>query len=320
MKALRFENNKLNLAEIRQPNLKDEALVRVLNSGICNTDLEIVKGYAGFQGTIGHEFVGVVEEAADAPHLVGKRVVGEINAGCGKCERCEKNDSRHCPHRTVLGIVGRDGAHAEFLNLPAGNLLEVPPEISNEQAVFTEPLAAAFGITEQIEIFPETKLAVVGDGKLGNLCAQSLALKSRNVFLIGKHKEKLSLVEQRNIEGILLGDAQKLPKDFDVVVEASGSETGFDLAMDLLKPRGKLILKSTFHGAAKWQPWRIVVDEITIVGSRCGRFAPALDLLKSKAVEVDNLISEKFALSEGIKAMKHAGQKGVMKVILLISN
>jgi threonine dehydrogenase-like Zn-dependent dehydrogenase len=316
MKALRFKNNEVILAETAQPNLQGEALVRVLNSGICNTDLEIVKGYAGFQGTIGHEFVGVVEEAADAPNLVGKRVVGEINAGCGNCEWCLKNDARHCPRRTVLGIVGRDGAHAEFLNLPSRNLLEVPPEISDEQAVFTEPLAAAFGITEQIEIFSDTKLAVVGDGKLGNLCAQSLALKSRNVFLVGKHKEKLSLAQKRNIEGILLEDAQKLPKDFDVVVEASGSETGFGLALDLLKPRGKLVLKSTFHGAAKWQSSRIVVDEITIVGSRCGRFAPALELLRNGQVEVENLISETFPLNEGVRAIKHAGQNGVMKVIL----
>jgi threonine dehydrogenase-like Zn-dependent dehydrogenase len=316
MKALRFEDNKLNLTEVNQPNREDEALVRVLKSGICNTDLEIVKGYANFQGTIGHEFVGVVEEAKDAQHLIGRRVVGEINAGCGVCDLCEKGDSRHCPKRTVLGIVGRDGAHAEFLTLPSRNLLEVPFEVSDEQAVFTEPLAAAFGITEQVEIFRETRVAIIGDGKLGNLCAQSLALKSGNVFLIGKHKEKLSLVEKRNIEGVLLENAEKLPKDFDVVVEASGAESGFNLALDLLKPRGKLVLKSTFQGAAKWQAWRVVVDEITIVGSRCGRFAPALDLLKNKLVDVENLISEEFFLSDGVKAMQHAEQKGVMKVIL----
>jgi threonine dehydrogenase-like Zn-dependent dehydrogenase len=318
MKALRFENSKLNLAEIEQPNRDDEALVRVLKSGICNTDLEIVKGYANFQGTIGHEFIGVVEEAKDAEHLIGKRVVGEINAGCGICNLCEKGDSRHCPSRTVLGIVGRDGAHAEFLTLPSRNLLEVPFDVTNEQAVFTEPLAAAYGITEQVEILPETRVAIIGDGKLGNLCAQSLALKSENVFSIGKHKEKLSLVRKRNIEGVLLEDAKKLPKDFDVVVEASGSESGFNLALDLLKPRGKLVLKSTFQGAANWQAWRVVVDEITIVGSRCGRFAPALDLLKNKSVDVENLISEEFFLSAGLKAMKHAEQKGVMKVMLSI--
>ncbi|MDQ3061953.1 MAG: alcohol dehydrogenase catalytic domain-containing protein, partial [Acidobacteriota bacterium] len=251
MKALRFENNQLNLAEIPKPGRESEAVVRVLKSGICNTDVEIVKGYANFQGTIGHEFVGTVEEAKDAPNLIGKRVVGEINAGCGKCELCLEGDSRHCPQRTVLGIVGRDGAHAEFLTLPIGNLFEVPRNISDVRAVFVEPLAAAFGITEQVEIFPEMRLAVVGDGKLGNLCAQSLALESRNVFLIGKHKEKLNLVEKRNIETVLLKNAKKLNKSFETVVEASGSESGFNLALDLLKPRGKLVLKSTFHGETK---------------------------------------------------------------------
>ena len=219
-----------------------------------------------------------------------------------------------------MGIHGRDGAHAEFLTLPSRNLLEVPDEITDEQAVFVEPLAAAFGITEQVEILPETRVAIVGDGKLGNLCAQSLALKSRNVCLIGKHKEKLSLIEKRNIEGILLAEAKKLSKDFDVVVEASGSDSGFELALDLLKPRGKLVLKSTFQGAAKWQAWRVVVDEITIVGSRCGRFAPALELLKKRQVIVENLVSEKLSLREGVKAMKLAGEKGVMKVLLSMTN
>ncbi len=316
MKALRFENNKLNLAEIPKPDIESEAIVRVLKSGICNTDVEIVKGYANFQGTIGHEFVGTIEEAKDAPNLIGKRVVGEINAGCGKCELCLKGDARHCPQRTVLGIVGRDGAHAEFLTLPTGNLFEVPRNISDVQAVFVEPLAAAFGITEQVKIFPETRLAVVGDGKLGNLCAQSLALKSRNVFLIGKHEGKLNLAKKRNIETVLLKNAKKLNKSFETVVEASGSESGFNLALDLLKPRGKLILKSTFHGKTKWQAWRVVVDEITIVGSRCGRFQPALDLLKNNSVDVESLISEELSLTDGVKAMKIAEQKGVMKVIL----
>jgi threonine dehydrogenase-like Zn-dependent dehydrogenase len=243
-------------------------------------------------------------------------VVGEINAGCGQCEYCLQNDSRHCPARTVLGIVGRDGAHAEFLNLPARNLLEVPSEISDEQAVFAEPLAAAFGITEQVSIEPETRIVVIGDGKLGNLCAQSLSLKSRNVFLIGKHKEKLALVEARNIEAILLEKAAVLGRSFDIAVEASGSESGFNLALDLLKPRGKLVLKSTFHGAASWQAWRVVVDEITIVGSRCGRFAPALDLLKNKSVDVESLISEELSLTQGVKAMSRAGRKGAMKIVL----
>ena len=320
MKALRFAGNQLKLAEIPKPNVETEALVRVIKSGICNTDIEIVKGYANFSGIIGHEFVGIVEVAPEMPQLIGKRVVGEINAGCGVCERCLQSDARHCPQRTVLGIVGRDGAHAEFLTLPGRNLLEVSSEISNEQAVFIEPLAAAFSITEQVKIFSETRVAVIGDGKLGNLCAQSLALKSRNVILIGKHKEKLLLAEKRNIETVLLEKAKRLPRNFDVAVEASGSESGFELALDLLKPRGKLVLKSTFQGAAHWQAWRVVVDEITIVGSRCGRFAPALNLLKNKQIDVENLISEELPLDEGVKAIKRAEQRGVMKVLLSMTN
>jgi len=320
MKALRFENNQLKLADVAKPMKESEAVVRVTKSGICNTDVEIVRGYAGFSGTIGHEFVGVVEAATDAPQLVGKRVVGEINAGCGRCENCLRGDARHCPMRTVLGIVGRDGAHAEFLNLPSRNLLKVPDTISDEQAVFVEPLAAAYGITEQVEIFPETRVAVIGDGKLGNLCAQALSLKSRHVRLIGKHKEKLALIKARNIEAVLLENALNLKGSFDVVVEASGSESGFDLALDLLKPRGKLVLKSTFHGSARWQAWRVVVDEITIIGSRCGRFAPALELLKNKSVEVESLISEELSLSQGVEAIEKAGRKGVMKVLLSTAN
>lgn len=316
MKALRFENNKLNLAEIEKPEKKGEALVRVLKSGICNTDLEIVRGYAGFSGTIGHEFVGIVEESEDAKHLVGKRVVGEINVGCGVCEKCLFGDSRHCPKRTVLGIINRDGAHAEFLTLPSRNLLEVPDEISDDEAVFAEPLAAAYGITEQVAVSSDTRIAVIGDGKLGNLCAQSLALKSENVLLIGKHEEKLSLARKRNIQTVLVEAASKFYKSFDVVVEASGSESGFATALDLLKPRGKLVLKSTFQGKTNLEMWRVVVDEITIVGSRCGMFSPALDLLKEKKIDITSLISEEFSLSDGIKAMETAGRKGVMKVLL----
>ncbi len=315
MKALRVENGKLHLAEIKKPFAENEASVRVVKSGICNTDLEIVRGYADFQGTLGHEFVGIVEEVKDAPELVGKRVVGEINAGCGICERCKNGDSRHCPRRTVLGIVGRDGSHAEFLKLPARNLLEVPAEVSNDEAVFTEPLAAAYGITEQVEITKNTKVAVIGDGKLGILCALSLALKGENLILIGKHKEKLAIAENQNVEGVLLKDAEKLDK-FDVVVEASGSESGFETALDLIKPRGKLVLKSTFSGKPTWEAWRVVVDEITIIGSRCGRFAPALELLRDKKIDVKNLISEEFDLSDGVKAIKRAAEKGVMKILL----
>lgn len=317
MKALRFTNGALTLAEITKPGNAGEALVRVTLSGICNTDLEIVRGYAGFQGTIGHEFVGIVENAPGLPNLAGKRVTGEINAGCGKCAMCIGGDTRHCPARTVLGIVGRDGAHAEFLQLPAGNLIELPDSVTDEQAVFAEPLAAAFGITEQVDFRPETRVAVIGDGKLGLLCAMSLALKSENVIVIGKHQSKLSIAERNGVETILLADlTPSLIGHFDVVVEASGSESGFATAIDLVRPRGKIVLKSTFHGTPRWAASRIVVDEITIVGSRCGRFTPAIELLATGAVDVLGLIDSVLSLDDGVRAMEHAACGGVLKVIL----
>ena len=317
MKALRFVGGHLALSDIPPPENEAEALVRVVMSGICNTDLEIVRGYAGFEGTIGHEFVGVVERADDVPQLVGKRVVGEINAGCGTCELCKAGDPRHCPNRTVLGIVGRDGAHAEFLRLPSRNLLVVPDNVSNERAVFSEPLAAAYGITEQVNIRTETKLAVIGDGKLGLLCAMSLALKSKNVVLFGKHTPKIAIAQKNGVDGIILSAmTPSMSGHFDVVVEASGSETGFATALDLVKPRGKIVLKSTFHGTTAWAPARVVVDEITIVGSRCGRFAPALALLGSGAVNVDDLIDDQMPLSSGVAAMSRAAKKGILKILL----
>lgn len=316
MKALRVESGKLRLAEIGIPTAADEALIRVTRSGICNTDLEIVRGYAGFEGTIGHEFVGVVESADGFPEMVGKRVVGEINVGCGECELCRKGDPRHCPSRTVLGIKGRDGAHAEFLNLPARNLIEVPDLISDEQAVFTEPLAAAIGITEQVKIENDTNIAVIGDGKLGLLCAMALRLRSDNVALFGRHVSKLAIAEKRGVEGIVVDTALKMRGRFDVVVEASGSEAGFATALDLIRPRGKIVLKSTFHGKPQWEAWRVVVDEITVVGSRCGRFQPAIDLLAEGKVDVADMISEEFRLADGVKAMAAAAEKGILKVLL----
>lgn len=319
MRALRVKNAEVTLADIPRPESDTESLVRVLRSSICNTDLEIVRGYAGFSGTIGHEFVGIVEAASDRPDLIGKRVVGEINVGCGVCQLCLSGDSRHCPQRTVLGIHSRDGCHAEFLTLPSGNLLEVPDSVSDNEAVFVEPLAAAYGITEQVEITPDTQLAVIGDGKLGILCAMSLGLKSNNVALIGRHRSKLAIAESANIEGVLAADAAKRSGMFDVVVEASGSESGFETALDLVKPRGKIVLKSTFHGTPTWHASRVVVDEITVVGSRCGRFAPALELLAGKKIRVDNLISEQFDLADGISAIDRASQKGVLKVLLKIN-
>ena len=333
MKALRCQNQTLSVEDVPRPAVGGEALVRVTLSGICNTDLEIARGYAGFSGTLGHEFVGVVEEVSAAhasarasratepslmvgPLTSGDRVVGEINAGCGLCELCRSGDSRHCPQRTVLGIVGRDGAHAEFLKLPLVNLLPVPDEISDQQAVFTEPLAAAAGILERAAITRDTKVAVIGDGKLGLLCAQVLGTTAAFVTLIGKHAKKLQIAQGRRIETMLSEKAKQRKGEFDLVVEASGSANGFDQALDLLRPRGVLVLKSTFHGATEVDAARIVVNEVSVIGSRCGRFAPAIELLRTGAVNVESLISEEFRLADGVRAMARAAEPGVMKILL----
>src|SRR6266849_5751995 len=348
MKALRYENERLSVSDVPKPDVDGEAVVRVTLSGICNTDLENARGYGGFEGTIGHEFVGVIESLphsgalarprgpqpgspagvgrsgraqSNEPSLTrglvpGDRVVGEINAGCGHCDLCRVGDPRHCATRTVLGIVGRDGAHAEFLKLPVVNLLPVPDEISDERAVFTEPLAAACGILERAQITEHTRAAVVGDGKLGLLCAQVLATTGAPVLLVGKHENKLQIASRRGIETMAVNETQSRAKTVDVVVEASGSAAGFALALDLLRPRGVLVLKSTFHGPTEMDAARIVVGEISVVGSRCGRFAPALELLKTGAVDVESLISEEFALADGVRAIERAAEPGVLKVLL----
>src|SRR5215510_2212586 len=233
MKALRYQDQKLSVEDVPRPDTDGEVLVRVKLSGICNTDLEIARGYAGFNGTLGHEFVGVIEEVSEARLIIapsdtvnptsGQRVVGEINAGCGHCALCQSGDSRHCPKRTVLGIVGRDGAHAEFLKLPLRNLRPVPDALPDAQAVFTEPLAAACGILERVSIDRQTKLAVIGDGKLGLLCAQVLGTTGAQVTLIGKHEPKLLIAKKRDLETMLSDKAGERAREFDVVVEASGS-------------------------------------------------------------------------------------------------
>lgn len=316
MKALRYENGRLALAEVPVPPVEDEAIVRITLSGICNTDVEIARGYAGFEGTIGHEFVGVVEAAPGAAHLLGRRVVGEINAGCGVCDLCIGGDPRHCSRRTVLGIVGRDGAHAEFLSLPVVNLLPVPDEIPNHLAVFAEPLAAAWGITERALVTKGMRVAVIGDGKLGLLCAQALALTGAEVTLVGKHEEKLRIAARRGIETETVERMHGRERAFDVAVEASGAESGFAIALELLKPRGVLVLKSTFNQPTSINAARVVVNEISVIGSRCGRFAPALDLLKNNAIDVESLISEEYALADGVHAMKRATERGILKVLL----
>ena len=308
MRALRVDGDKVTLEDVPVPRADGEVIVRVTMSGICNTDLEIARGYAGFRGTIGHEFVGKTED--------GRRVVGEINAGCGACELCRSGDPRHCQGRTVLGIVGRDGAHADFLRLPERNLLPVPDAISDVQAVFVEPLAAACGVLERCPSAKEARVCVIGDGKLGLLCAMVLAANGNAPLVVGKHDRKLAIARARGIETSSIEDAKKRGRAFDVVVEASGSASGFDLALDLLEPRGTLVLKSTFHGKSPVEAARVVVDEITVVGSRCGRFAPALDLLARGAIDIEPFVSEIVSLDRGVEAMSLAAKDGVMKVLL----
>jgi len=312
MKALRFERNELKLAEVELPRRAGEALVRVTTAGICNTDLEIVRGYAGFSGTLGHEFAGVVEESPD-PSQVGRRVVGEINAGCGVCELCQRNDPRHCLNRTVLGIRTRDGAFAEYLSLPPQNLLAVPKNVSDRQAVFTEPLAAACEILDQVAIGPGRRVAVIGDGKLGQLIARVLATTGCDLTLVGRHARKLELAAKAGIQTTI---APFDPPRFDLVVEASGSAAGLQLALDLVRARGTIVLKSTFHGDVQLNTSRIVVDEISVIGSRCGRFEKALALLEAGKVDVEPLIAGQFRLADGVAAMAEAARPGVLKVLL----
>jgi threonine dehydrogenase-like Zn-dependent dehydrogenase len=316
MRALRVGEHGTRVAEVPVPAAAGEALVRVTLSGICNTDLEIARGYAGFRGTLGHEFVGVVDDPGGGPIARGERVVGEINAGCGTCALCAAGDSRHCPTRTVLGIVGRDGSHADLLALPARNLLRVPAGIRDEDAVFVEPLAAACGVLERCPMQPGTRVAVIGDGKLGLLCAFVLAAEGFAPLLVGKHASKLAIARARDIETAAIDEARSRGRVFDVVVEASGGASGFALALDLLRPQGRLVLKSTFHGATPVDAARVVVEEIEVIGSRCGRFAPALDLLARHAVDLSPLVTDVMSLDRADEALARAAAPGVLKLLL----
>jgi alcohol dehydrogenase len=285
-----------------------EARVRVLRAGICNTDLEIIKGYMGFRGVLGHEFVGVTDD--------GARVVGEINVDCGACPTCLRGDVTHCPDRTTLGIVNRDGALAEYLTLPTRNLYRVPDAVTDAQAVFTEPLAAACEITDRIHIRPTDRACVIGDGKLGLLCAQVLQLTGCELLTIGRHARKLAILQARGIATTT--DADSVRGQFDVVVDCAGKAGGFELARKLLRPRGTLVLKSTFHGGQESSFAPIVIDEISIIGSRCGPFAPALRLLEHKLLDVDALTDSEFPIERGVEAFERAASHGAMKVQIIM--
>ena len=319
MKALVFEE-KLSLQDVPVPNpLPDEALVKVRMAGICKTDVEIVKGYMSFRGVPGHEFVGTVERSS-VPEQVGVRVVGEINAGCGECSFCRKGLERHCRHRTVLGILGRDGAMAEYLTLPASNLLPVPPALSDEKAVFTEPLAAALEILEQVKIQPDHRVAVIGDGKLGLLICMVLRLTGCDLVLVGKHPEKMKLFTDMQGSTITLDEFGAGDDRFDVVVEASGHPSGWELAVSRVKPRGVIVLKSTYHGSLNFNPAPLVIDEITVVGSRCGQFGPALRLMESGLVDPTPLISGIFPMDQAEEAFRESQKPGNFKILLKMAD
>ena len=287
-------------------------LVRVLRAGVCQTDLQIVKGYHGFRGVLGHEFVGV----ALAGSFEGQRVVGDINCSCWSCDTCLRHhEPHHCPHRTVVGIVARDGAFADLLAIPERNLHAVPGSIDDDRAVFTEPVAAAFRIPEQIEIGRDDRIVVLGDGRLGNLCAQVLSRHSDHVVVVGKHRRKLAMIEALGIRTRLLEQPHET-RSADIVVDCTGSATGLPTALTLVRPRGKVVLKTTVAAEHALSLAPVVVDEVTIVGSRCGPFDRALDALSRGLADVKPLISERFNLSDGVRALERAGEPGVLKVLL----
>lgn len=315
MRAVHIDNG---VVEVRQHEIphrpEGHALLKLLLAGICNTDLELKRGYYGFRGVPGHEFVAEVVEACNSA-WIGKRVVGEINLGCQSCDWCGRGLSRHCPHRTVLGIVRQPGAFRDYLTLPEANLFEVPDSIATEEAVFTEPLAAACEILDQIEIQPGADIAVLGDGKLGLLIAQTLQAHGANVTLLGRHPDKLAIARNAGIETVL-ESKDVTGRKYPITVDATGSPAGLSQAIAITQPRGTVMMKSTVTSEVAIPAAAVIVDEITLVGSRCGRFAPALKLLENRRVRVLPLIEQEFNLSEAAQAFAAAETKGVRKILL----
>ncbi|HWB86067.1 MAG TPA: alcohol dehydrogenase catalytic domain-containing protein [Bryobacteraceae bacterium] len=315
MRAVHLEGHAVTVKDVPLPARPPGfALLRLLAAGICNTDLELQRGYYGFSGTPGHEFVAEVVEAGDRK-WIGKRVVGEINLACGRCDWCHKGLGRHCPARSVLGIVNHPGAFAEFLTLPEHNLYVLPDNVSTELAVFVEPLAAACEILDQVEIPTGARVAVLGDGKLGLLIAQVLRANGYGVHVFGRHREKLKLAEAVGATTELASGTLPVA-EYGWVVEATGSAEGLRTAASMVRPRGTLILKSTVHGAVAIDTAPIVVNEITLVGSRCGRFEAALPLLDHGKVRVDDMITARFSLEEAPEAFAAAAERESLKVLL----
>ena len=315
MRALVFDGSLRFDPRRPEPDVRlGDTLVRVHQAGVCSTDLEITRGYMNYTGVLGHEFVGTVVDSPDAK-LVGRRVCGEINCPCGQCELCRGGLSNHCPNRSVLGILNHEGAFADHVRLPAGNLHVLPDAVDDDRAVFVEPLAAAFQVLRQVRVDGDTWVTVLGDGRLGLLVAQVLRNTGCPVRMIGKHADKMAWCEKWQIHSRRLADIA--PRhDQDVVVDCTGSAAGFELATQLVRPRGTIVLKSTMAQGVPLNLAPLVVDEITVVGSRCGPFGEAIAALASGAVDVLSLVSRRMKLEQGVEAMDLARRPGVMKVIL----
>jgi len=319
MISVHLESGRVTVRRQPLPRIPESfARIRLLAAGICSTDLELQRGYYGFSGTPGHEFVGevvAVADGSDGAKWIGHRVAGEINLACGHCEWCARGFRRHCPARTVLGIVKHPGAFREFLTLPIRNLHRVPASISTEQAVFIEPVAAACEILDQVKIPKGARVALLGDGKLGLLVAQVLQAHGACVHLFGRHRDKMRIVEKAGVTTELL--PKKLPeRSYRWVVYATGSPEGLRAAVTMCEPRGTIIMKSTVHGLVTIDTAPVIVNEVTLVGSRCGRFVPAIRLLASHKLEVAQIISDEFPLDHAPEAFAQAATKGVLKVLL----
>ena len=314
MKAVFLDESGLSVREdFPEPTLEgDEVLVKVLKAGICETDLQLVQGYMGFSGILGHEFVG---EAMTGKHT-GRRVVGEINCHCHQCDYCRTGMGNHCPERTVIGILNHDGAFAERIAVPQENLHLVPDNLTDEQATFAEPVAAAFQITTQVELTGQEQIIVLGDGRLGNLCAQVLqSVGCENLLVVGKHPQKLALLRKLGLQAVTV-DQLEHRKQAEIVIDCTGSPTGLSLAFELVQPRGRIVMKTTVAGDHSLSLAPVVIDELTLIGSRCGPFEPALKALSKGTVQVEPLIHATFSLDDAPLAMVKAASPGIFKVLL----
>lgn len=314
MRALVFNKN-LNYTEDYQAPVpsKGEALIRITHAGICNTDLEITRGYMGFQGVPGHEFVGIVEKC-ERKSLIGNRVVGEININCGKCPECLRNLGNHCRKRSVLGILNKDGVFAEYATLPVNNLHKLPDEVSDEEAVFIEPLAAAFEILDQVSINASHKVCVLGDGKMGILVSQVLSTTGCDLLVSGHHREKLSILDELDIK--TTRKEQLSNARFDIVVDCTGSRTGIETALNIVRPRGTVVIKTTVAKKGHLDLNKVVVNEITLTGSRCGPFPAAIKAIKTRSIDLSPLVTRTFPLEEGIRAFQYASDKSSLKIVM----